>query len=163
MNNILNKKTFICLSVILICIMSIFIIFAQNNVYAEEITPRYADNIYTSVSFSDGTTVNIDFIGRDLLWPFADEIKVRLSSNNVGAVSYQYKVIVQQKSGNYRANKTYTSNGQIGEEVFNKYLGQNFTYLGVTYKKWDVSQVTLQIELTYNGETKLREYVMAFD
>lgn len=132
--------------------------FAEDE-YTGEIAPRYADNIYTYVNVN-GAEVKVDFMGRDVLWPFQDQAQVRLKSDYGSSVSFSYTVKLWHKSENGKVvtlldNMSATLGGNIDATYKAKNVG--------SYKQWDVYEATLELALTYKGVTVYKDYLIRFE
>lgn len=140
--------------------------FAEEDEYAGEIAPRYANNIYTYVNVN-GAEVKVDFMGRDVLRPNGDRAQIRLSCPLGDRVSFNYVLKFEMKhSKSDYPRHVYdraASSGNLGSNVDDMYYADTYTANGREYKKWNVYQATIKLNLTYNGVTVVEDFLIRFE
>lgn len=141
--------------------------FAEEDEYAGEIAPRYANNIYTYVNVN-GAEVKVDFMGRDVLWPNGDRAQIRLSCLRYGdQVSYSYRLEFTMKPNNSKdpmhIYDRATNSGHLGANVDEKFYAETYTANGVKYSKWNLYQAKLNLTLYYNGGEFKDEFLIRFE
>lgn len=127
----------------------------------------YFCNDRTETVVIGGEQFKYKFDGTDVLAPFADSIKVTITSTNGRTFKYDVKITLYYHLGgnepeNSNVKDVSTWNGSATKNVSFKMEGQDKYYNGVKYKKHNVIRARIDITLTYNNVTDTRAYDLLY-
>lgn len=155
--------------VIVMAVVSIAAFVTAKPVLAEEdygIEPYFC-NDRTETLVVGGETFSCKLDGNDALWPLYDSIKVTVTSKNGYSFNYILKITFYYHLGgsNPENSNVYdvdTWNGTAAGNLLVKKEGQDHSYGGKTYHKYDVIRARIDLTITYNGVTATRAYDLLY-